>query len=131
MEVACTQIPASGSLFCMLSPESEYTLTETVPVALRAAAVAGQAFTLTLLIGPEGGFSSREFAQAREHGYQALRLGPRVLRTETAALAALATVRAIADDFRAVPDPGPGRGSESCLPPALPGATARAHTETP
>lgn len=131
MELACTQIPVPGSLCCLLSPEGECTLTEAVPAALHAAARAGHALSLTLLVGPEGGFSLRESAQAREHAYRALRLGPRVLRTETAALAALATVRAIADDFRTVPGPGPGRAFESCLPPAQPGATARAHTETP
>jgi len=44
---------------------------------------------LTLLIGPEGGFSQHEYALAQENGYQALGLGPRILRTETAAVAAI------------------------------------------
>lgn len=47
---------------------------------------------LTLLIGPEGGFSEQEERAAIEHGALALSMGPRVLRTETAGLAALACV---------------------------------------
>lgn len=50
---------------------------------------------LTLLIGPEGGFSDQEEATAIEHGALALSMGPRVLRTETAGLAALAALNAI------------------------------------
>src|SRR5690606_32481846 len=45
--------------------------------------------TVTLLIGPEGGLSPREREQAAESGFGAVRLGPRILRTETAGLAAL------------------------------------------
>jgi 16S rRNA (uracil1498-N3)-methyltransferase len=47
-----------------------------------------------LLIGPEGGLSTEEIAAAEHAGYQSLRLGPRVLRTETAPLAALAILQA-------------------------------------
>jgi 16S rRNA (uracil1498-N3)-methyltransferase len=42
-----------------------------------------------LLIGPEGGFAAREVALAREAGFQVASLGPRRLKVETAALAAL------------------------------------------
>lgn len=42
-----------------------------------------------LLIGPEGGLSEREINAAEQQGFEALRLGPRVLRTETAPLAAI------------------------------------------
>lgn len=48
----------------------------------------------TLLIGPEGGLSPTEQEQALAAGYQAIRLGPRVLRTETAALVALSALQA-------------------------------------
>lgn len=47
----------------------------------------------TLLIGPEGGFAPQEREQALRHDYQGIRLGPRVLRTETAALAALTALQ--------------------------------------
>ncbi|MEA3640511.1 MAG: 16S rRNA (uracil(1498)-N(3))-methyltransferase [Lamprobacter sp.] len=55
---------------------------------------------LRLLIGPEGGLepAEREYAQAQ--GFSAVRLGPRVLRTETAPLAAIATIQALWGDFR-------------------------------
>ena len=42
-----------------------------------------------LLIGPEGGLSEREINAAEQCGFEALKLGPRVLRTETAPLAAV------------------------------------------
>lgn len=42
-----------------------------------------------LLIGPEGGLSEQEIHQANESGYTSVSLGPRILRTETAALAAI------------------------------------------
>ncbi len=49
---------------------------------------------LTLMIGPEGGFSEEEEALAVRHGALALSMGPRILRTETAGLAALAALNA-------------------------------------
>lgn len=50
---------------------------------------------LSLMIGPEGGFSEQEENLALAHGALAFGLGPRVLRTETAGLAALAGLQAI------------------------------------
>jgi 16S rRNA (uracil1498-N3)-methyltransferase len=50
---------------------------------------------LALLIGPEGGFTDAEEALACSHGALMLSMGPRVLRTETAGLAALAALNAI------------------------------------
>ncbi len=47
----------------------------------------------TILIGPEGGLSGAEIAQATQAGYQSLLLGSRVLRTETASLAAIANMQ--------------------------------------
>lgn len=55
--------------------------------------------TVALLIGPEGGLSDAEVALAEQHGYQPLRLGPRVLRTETATVAALAIIQAQLGDM--------------------------------
>jgi len=55
---------------------------------------------LDLLVGPEGGFAPDEIALAQESGMTAVRLGPRVLRAETAALASLAAVNALWGDFR-------------------------------
>jgi len=50
--------------------------------------------TIDLLIGPEGGFSDAEADAATTAGFNALQLGPRILRTETAPLAALAALQA-------------------------------------
>ena len=50
---------------------------------------------VVLLVGPEGGLSEAEAARAAAAGFVGASLGPRVLRTETAALAALATVQAV------------------------------------
>jgi 16S rRNA (uracil1498-N3)-methyltransferase len=55
---------------------------------------------LDLLVGPEGGLAPDEIAGAERAGMTAVRLGPRVLRTETAALAALAAINARWGDFR-------------------------------
>lgn len=54
---------------------------------------------LKLLIGAEGGFSKNETKLALEKGYQTVRCGPRILRTETAALAAVITAQQIWGDL--------------------------------
>jgi 16S rRNA (uracil1498-N3)-methyltransferase len=54
----------------------------------------------TIAAGPEGGFASEELQRAMEQGALPAHLGPRVLRAETAALAALATINAVAGDAR-------------------------------
>lgn len=61
--------------------------------------LAGGAHVLTLLVGPESGLSEHERSSALQAGYGAARLGPRVLRTETAGLAALAALQAVHGDF--------------------------------
>jgi 16S rRNA (uracil1498-N3)-methyltransferase len=54
---------------------------------------------IVLLAGPEGGLTPEEEAAARHCGYTPVRIGPRVLRTETAAVAALAALQALWGDF--------------------------------
>jgi 16S rRNA (uracil1498-N3)-methyltransferase len=54
---------------------------------------------LELLIGPEGGFDDRELEQMSKAGVTAVCLGPRILRTETAGLAAIAVLQVLAGDF--------------------------------
>jgi 16S rRNA (uracil1498-N3)-methyltransferase len=49
--------------------------------------------SITLLVGPEGGFSKNEVAAAVEKGFIEVSLGPRILRTETAPLAALSILQ--------------------------------------
>jgi 16S rRNA (uracil1498-N3)-methyltransferase len=83
--------PASAggdAVALLLSPRSSIGLRE---VARPARAV--------LLVGPEGGFAADEESMATRAGYVAVRLGPRVLRTETAAVAALAAMHTLWGDF--------------------------------
>ena len=81
--------PADGGLRLMLAPDAEETLADLVP-----------ATRVQLLIGAEGGLDPQEMIAARQAGFQAVRMGPRVLRTETAGLAALAVMQAMWGDFR-------------------------------
>lgn len=55
--------------------------------------------TCMLAIGPEGGWSPRDHEQLLAAGYEGLRLGPRVLRTETAGIAAISALQALAGDL--------------------------------
>jgi 16S rRNA (uracil1498-N3)-methyltransferase len=61
---------------------------------------AAGATTVELLVGPEGGLDDAERDDAVAAGYLPCTLGPRVLRSETAALAALAVLQAVAGDLR-------------------------------
>ncbi|MFD1123141.1 16S rRNA (uracil(1498)-N(3))-methyltransferase [Methylophilus flavus] len=52
-----------------------------------------------LLIGPEGGLSGNEIALASQHHFQSIVIGPRILRTETAAVTAIASMQTLWGDF--------------------------------
>jgi len=52
-----------------------------------------------LCVGPEGGFSDKDISMLQQSGFRALRLGPRILRTETAGIAALAALQALQGDM--------------------------------
>ena len=52
-----------------------------------------------LCVGPEGGLSDKDVAMLRHGGFAGLRLGPRILRTETAGIAALAALQALHGDL--------------------------------
>lgn len=60
----------------------------------------GPVTNVSLLVGPEGGLSPAERTLAVQAGFLRLRLGPRILRTETAALTALAALQGIWGDLR-------------------------------
>jgi 16S rRNA (uracil1498-N3)-methyltransferase len=81
--------PASAALRLTLAPGA----------SVRLAEVNRPQGTIVLLAGPEGGLAPREHADAQAAGFTSIRLGPRVLRTETAAVAALAAVQALWGDF--------------------------------
>lgn len=64
------------------------------------AAVPAPETKVCVLIGPEGGFSDTEYEDASVAGFRAVSLGPRVLRTESAAIATLAVLQALWGDFK-------------------------------
>jgi 16S rRNA (uracil1498-N3)-methyltransferase len=70
------------------------------PDGAQSLLAAAQGESLTLLVGPEGGLSDRELLQAGRAGFLGCRMGPRVLRTETAPLAALALIQGLLGDLR-------------------------------
>jgi 16S rRNA (uracil1498-N3)-methyltransferase len=91
LETACEAVSAGGEeLRLMLVPEAGVALASLVSRGLRRAA---------LLVGPEGGLSEREQLRAQRAGFQACALGPRILRTETAPLGALAALQVLAGDL--------------------------------
>lgn len=55
--------------------------------------------TIVFMVGPEGGWTEQEEQQAFEAGFQAVTLGKRILRTETAPLAAIAAMQTLWGDF--------------------------------
>jgi 16S rRNA (uracil1498-N3)-methyltransferase len=67
--------------------------------SLASAAARAATREIALLIGPEGGIAPNEQSFARANGFVACRMGPRIMRTETAGLAALATLQVVAGDF--------------------------------
>jgi 16S rRNA (uracil1498-N3)-methyltransferase len=82
-------------------PLTGFVLDPAAPRGLDTAAAAPGDASLYLLVGPEGGLSEEEIASAERRGLTRIRLGPRVLRTETAAAAALAVVQSCWGDLGA------------------------------
>ena len=80
-----------GVMRLMLAPEAKQSLADlTAPPDRR---------TIELLIGAEGGLAPEEMELAAGAGFVPIRLGPRILRTETAGLAALAAIQCLWGDF--------------------------------
>lgn len=80
---AAQSAPAAPPLRLMLAPDAAQGLRELAPPNDGA----------VLAVGPEGGFSENERLILAQCGFVAVRLGPRILRTETAAVAALAALQ--------------------------------------
>jgi 16S rRNA (uracil1498-N3)-methyltransferase len=93
---ACAR--SAATLRVLLVPEAAVSLPELIDQA--SAASAGDAFSVALLVGPEGGLAEDESELATRQGFRPCSLGPRTLRTETAPLAALAAIQTLAGDFR-------------------------------
>jgi len=82
-------LPQDGALRMALLPEGSRSVRE-----LAFGAAGG-----LLVVGPEGGLGERDVASLSSAGFAGLRLGPRILRTETAGLAALAVLQALHGDI--------------------------------
>lgn len=82
-------LPNAQGLKIFLDPYAESTLKQ----------LHSEQSCVTLLTGPEGGFSDEERQLAKAAGFIPIRLGQRVLRTETASLAALSAVQLLWGDF--------------------------------
>lgn len=83
------------SLGLTLDPQGE-----SLAALLDANAFDAARTTIHVVIGPEGGLSERDQAPLRAAGFQGLRLGPRILRTETAGMAALTALQSLLGDLR-------------------------------
>jgi 16S rRNA (uracil1498-N3)-methyltransferase len=81
--------PPGVALRLMLAPDAEQSLVDLPSPE-----------SVELLIGAEGGLDPQEIVAARQVGFRPVRMGPRILRTETAGLAALAAMQALWGDFR-------------------------------
>lgn len=79
--------PQASSLKLLLSPDATKSMYSVL--------LANPPQDIILIIGPEGGHSTQEEAQAEALGYQIVSLGERVLRTETAGIVAISTVHSI------------------------------------
>ena len=62
------------------------------PLGIKQALTDSRPGSYLIIVGPEGGFSAREVALAKAKGVQLVTMGPRILRTETAAIAAVSIV---------------------------------------
>lgn len=81
---------SEASLRLLLAPDGELTFAKLAPPA----------GPVEILVGPEGGMTPEETTAALRHGFRALRLGPRILRTDTAGPAAVAALNAQWGDWR-------------------------------
>jgi len=79
---------ANTALKLVLDPAASVSLKQLAP-----------ATEVCVLIGPEGGLDNEEIQRAADNGFQRIRLGPRILRTETAALATLSALQTLWGDL--------------------------------
>lgn len=84
LQGTATNASASSTAKLVLDPQAKLSISDLAPPSDSA---------VTILIGPEGGLSDSEIRSATEHGFTAIRLGPRILRTETAPVAILAALQ--------------------------------------
>lgn len=94
--LAAALAATSADLKLVLAPDDGAASLQSLLGATRPASIA-------LLVGPEGGLDPQEVRVAQAAGFVCCRMGPRVLRTETAALVALAALQFAAGDFAGQP----------------------------
>lgn len=108
LTTACGALEAHTHRY-ILHPEAAQSLTAVLQRDLASAGRTGTEskrdferapLQVALLLGPEGGWSREELALAERFDFRAVHLGPRVLRAETAPLAALAIVQGTCGDMR-------------------------------
>jgi len=92
--------PLELARFLLESPREGQRLVLSPSGPASLAGLASTAARVELLIGPEGGLDDAELGAAARAGFAPVRLGPRVLRTETAGIAALAVLQALWGDLQ-------------------------------
>jgi 16S rRNA (uracil1498-N3)-methyltransferase len=92
LDEALADVMGRGHRLALMHPSGGKTLADW--------AAQSSATPLALLVGPEGGFTEHEISHALAAGATQVTFGPRVLRTETAGLAALAAIQAVLGDLR-------------------------------
>jgi 16S rRNA (uracil1498-N3)-methyltransferase len=97
---AIPEVRPTLTFLAWIAAESEVPRWMLAPGAPPLAAHAAPEGPVELVVGPEGGLSEREVDLAASRRFEPLSLGPRVLRTETAPIAALAAIHALWGDFR-------------------------------
>ncbi|MGJ4804475.1 16S rRNA (uracil(1498)-N(3))-methyltransferase [Luteimonas sp. SDU82] len=88
-------VAPDADLRLTLDPQGAHALSTLTGASSGAAPAA-----IALAIGPEGGWAPRDREHLRAAGFEGLRLGPRILRTETAGLAAIAALQSLYGDLR-------------------------------
>jgi 16S rRNA (uracil1498-N3)-methyltransferase len=93
-----TPLPLSEATATLPAAALRLTLDPGAELALKALSAPASA-TVVVAIGPEGGWSPRDREQLASAGFGGVRLGPRILRTETAGIAAISALQAAFGDL--------------------------------
>jgi 16S rRNA (uracil1498-N3)-methyltransferase len=88
--------PVSVKEFCFLNQKSDMKIIfweEEQSIQIKGLSYENRFKRAAILIGPEGGFTSKEVESSKEYGFQSVSLGPRLLRVDTASLAAISILQ--------------------------------------
>lgn len=81
--IACFDVLQKNNLCLVLDPKADIRITQ----------IPQKPDNITILVGPEGGLSDQEIVLAKQNNFIPISLGPRILRTETAALTAISVLQ--------------------------------------